>query len=136
MADLPGGLIAQSPLAGSTLERYKLGGFVPLGASGDSTAPVIGNFDPPVGTPLARSQLVTFDVTDETLLVRCVVIVELAGEVYVVHDGDRFCGSFTNYSSRSAISGGFHYSVRPNGGWTHAPRFEVLAFDTGGNEGS
>ncbi len=101
-------------------------------AAGDP--PVIGNFSPAVGTPLARNDTVSFDVTDPTGLLRGEVFVVLGSDVLVVHDGDRFRGRFTNFSSRAAIVDGFRYTVRPNGGWTSAPTFEVHATDTDGNE--
>lgn len=102
----------------------------------ETTPPVIDNFDPPVGTPLARSDSVSFDVTDETALRRVLVLVSLGGSTYCVHDGFSFRDEFTNLSSRSAISGGYRYTVKRNGGWTSPPEFEVLAIDTSGNEAS
>lgn len=100
----------------------------------DVVAPVISNFAPSVGTPLNRSDFVSFDVTDDTGLLRGEVFVRLGDDVFVVHDGEKFRGRFTNFSSRAAITGGFRYTVKPNGGWTQAPIFEVHAVDTSGNE--
>lgn len=100
---------------------------------GDITDPLIDNFDPPVGTPLNRNDAVSFDVTDLNL-VRAEVFVDIGGDVFVVHDGDRFRGNFSNYSTRSVITNGFRFTVRRNGGWIAAPAFEVHAIDSGGNE--
>lgn len=108
------------------------------GVAGGGAAPVIDNFDPPVGTPLARSDSVSFDVTDDTGLLRGEVFVTLGGDTFVVHDGDNFRGQFANLSSRSPIvaglSSGFRYTVRRNGGWIESPTFEVHATDTSGQE--
>lgn len=105
-----------------------------LGTGGETTPPVIDNFSPAVGTPLARSDTVSFDVTDNVALRRALVLVTLAGETYCVHDGFTFRGEFSNLSTRSVIAGGYHYTVKRNGGWIEPPDFEVLAIDTSGNE--
>lgn len=121
-------------------EQAQVGGgtgeFLPVGpgGTGGGSAPVIDNFDPPVGTPLNRDTVVSFDVTDDTGLLRGEVFVTLGGDTFVVHDGDKFRGRFSNFSSRTTIPDGFRYNVRPNGGWTEAPTFEVHAVDTAGQE--
>lgn len=102
--------------------------------AGGGAAPVIDNFAPAVGTPITRDKIISFDVTDDTGLLRAEVFVTLGGDTYVVHDGERFRGSFTNYSSRAVIANGFRYNVKPNGGWTSSPTFEVHAVDTSGQE--
>lgn len=108
---------------------------IPFGAGGGA-APVIDNFSPSVGTPLARSDSVAFDVTDDTGLLRAEVFVTLGGDTFVVHDGDIFRGAFANLSTRSPIAGGFRYNVKRNGGWIESPTFEVHATDTSGQEAS
>ena len=101
----------------------------------DTTSPTISNFNPTVGTPLVRSDSITFDVLDNlSALRRVIVLVTLSGETFCVHDGFSFKGEFTSLSTRSAMSGGYHYSLKRNGGWTSPPTFEVLAVDTSGNE--
>lgn len=107
-----------------------------VSAAAETTPPAINSFVPAVGTPLDRNQSVQFDVTDETSLLRAVVLVTQGDDLLTVHDGERFRGRFTNYSTRQAISGGFRYTVRPNGGWISAPTFEVFAVDTSGNAAS
>lgn len=102
--------------------------------SGDTTDPVIGSFDPAVGTPLERNDPVSFSVTDETALRRVAIFVTHNDQTLVVHDGDSFRGEFSNYSSRAVILNGWRYSVRRNGGWITAATFEVIAIDTSGNE--
>ena len=98
-----------------------------------STPPTIGNFAPPVGTPLTRSASVAFDAVDDLLLRRVVVMVVLGAEVFVAHDGDTFCGAFAG-SDRAVIAGGWRYTIRRNGGWVDPPVFKLLAIDTFGNE--
>jgi hypothetical protein len=105
---------------------------LPRGLATDVSPPVITNFDPPVGTPIQRADPVTFEVTDLNLL-RAEIFVSIAGDVFVVHDGVKFRGNFTQ-SSRSPIPNGFRFVVRRAGGWYAAPTFEVHAVDTGGNE--
>ena len=106
--------------------------FVGAVASSDTTPPTIDNFSPVVGTPLARNDAVSFDITDASGLLRAEVWLVLGADVIVVHDGDKF--RFTNFSSRAAIVNGFRYTVRRNGGWLEPPTFEVHATDTDGNE--
>jgi hypothetical protein len=107
------------------------------GQVADSTPPTIANILPTPGTPIDRSQAITFDVLDNVSAFRRVeVFVALGGDTFVVHDGDTFKGQFTNLSSRTPIAGGYHFSVRKNGGWIQPPSFEVHAVDTAGNEAS
>lgn len=106
-----------------------------LGSSGDVQPPTIGNFVPSVGTPIKRSDAIQFDVLDNlSSLRRAEIFVTLDGETYVVHDGEKFRGQFSNLSTRTPIAGGFRFIVRRNGGWTTPPTFEVHATDTSGNE--
>jgi len=138
MADQNGSLYDLSDVAsGTLLEGLLDGSFYSLGAGGDTTPPTIENFVPAVGTPLSRSDAVQFDVLDNvSLLRRVIVIVTLAGEPCVVHDGFSFRGQFSNLSTRASIAGGFRFIVKRNGGWTTPPTFEVFAIDTSGNEAS
>lgn len=98
--------------------------------------PVLGNILPIVGTPIAKDQAVTFDVTDTGNMRRIIVTVTQSdtGVAEVVHDGDGFRGYYAVLAGRTAIAGGWHYSVRRSGGWTGAPTFRVYAFDVTGNE--
>jgi hypothetical protein len=104
-------------------------------STADTTPPTIQNFDPPVGTPIDRYQTIVFEVTDLNL-VRAEIFVSMGGEVYVVHDGEKFRGNFNHGSQRFAITNGYRFHVRRNGGWITAPTFEVHAVDVGGNEAS
>ncbi len=112
-------------------------GIVSRGSSGgDTTAPTIDDFDPPVGTPLSRSDFVSFTVTDPAPgLLIAAVLVEHKGQSLVVHDGFLFKGEFTNLSSRTPITVGesYRFRVKPNGGWITAPVFSVIAGDAAGN---
>lgn len=136
MADLDGCVVNSiTPFCGNTVRSVGDLCLNTLGAGGDVVSPTIGNFAPAVGTPITRSEIVSFDVIDNlSSLRRAEVFVTLAGETYVVHDGDKFRGQFSNLSSRSAIPGGFRFNVKRNGGWINPPVFEVHATDTSGNE--
>jgi hypothetical protein len=102
-------------------------------AGGGGAAPVIGNFSPSVGTPIGRNESVSFDVTDDTGLLRAEIWVTLGIDTFVVHDGDVFLGAFA-ISTRSTIAGGFRFTVRRNGGWPSSPTFTIHATDTAGQE--
>lgn len=98
-----------------------------------SVGPTIANFLPAPGTPISRSTPVEFDVTDVVLIRRVVVEANLGGATELVHDGDGFSPGYAT-SSRTAISGGFHYLVARQGGWPSAPTIKVIAVDSSGNE--
>lgn len=101
--------------------------------AGDNTVPQVVA-TPASGTPISPSDAVQLDVTDETGLRRVIIMVQISNERYVVHDGDVFCGFFSNLSSRVAIPGGWRYSIKRSGGWSSSPAFYVSAVDQGGNE--
>lgn len=111
--------------------------FVPS-AVDDETPPVIDNYVPALLTEIAKNQSVQFDVTDNTgQFTRIVVACNFAetGIEEVVHDGDEFRGAYKGKSSRSAIAGGFRYTVlRGAGGWIDDPDFRCFAIDRSGNE--
>jgi len=135
MADIDGGVIYAIGFDAGSKHRTIDGGLSKLTEAGsDATPPTIDNFSPAVGTPIERNTPISFDVTDASGLQRVMVLVQLRGDLVCVHDGERFRGNFTNYSSRVSIADGWRYTVRPNGGWTSAPSFELLAYDTDGNE--
>ena len=104
--------------------------------AGSTTPPVITNISPAPGTPIDRDTTIRLDVVDLSGLLRSEITVKMSNEDdrIVVHDGDQFCGRFTNLSSRTSISDGFTYALKPNGGWKGSPNFKVHAVDTSGNE--
>lgn len=105
----------------------------------DTIPPVVGNFSPAPGTPIARTGPISFDVTDESGEFRRIFIVAsfpTTGMTEVVHDGDGFRGFYTASSSRTMIAGGFRYTVLRSGGWPGAPTIQTFVIDRGGNEAS
>lgn len=105
----------------------------------DDTPPVVGNFSPAPGTPIARMAPVSFDVTDDSGELRLIFIVAFfpsTGVTEVVHDGAGFRGFYAASSSRVMIAGGFRYTVLRSGGWLAAPTIQTFALDRAGNEAS
>lgn len=115
-------------------------GSVPLtvaAATGDVLPPVVGNVLPAGGTGIESTQVITFDITDETELAHVAVFASFAdGTAEMIHDGDGFRGKYVGgANTRSAIAGGFSYSVLRIGGWLQAPTIEYLPIDSSGNLG-
>jgi hypothetical protein len=115
-------------------------GSVPLtvaAATGDVTPPIVGNVSPAGGTGIESTQVITFDITDESELAHVAVFASFAdGTAEMIHDGDGFRGKYVGgANTRSAIAGGFSYSVLRIGGWLQAPTIEYLPIDSSGNLG-
>jgi hypothetical protein len=102
----------------------------------DTTAPVVDNFVPALGTPITSHQPIQFDVTDNSGQFRRVIVhaVFADGVTEVVHDGDQFRGYYLTDSSRVLIAGGLRYTALRAGGWPSAPTFNIFAIDASGNE--
>lgn len=103
----------------------------------DTTPPVVSNYSPAPDGILAPTDTISFDVTDETGLFHSLVITvfyPLTYEWEVIHTGTDFAPKFKPGSSRTAITDGFHYSVRRVGGWASSP-LQIFPFvvDAGGN---
>lgn len=118
---------------------------VPMG--NDATIPSLANFAPAEGAVLAKYDPIAFDVTDalfdgsfQTSIHISVYIVatdttEMAwgGEDNV---GQPVWENQYNTSTRSAISGGYHFIIRRRGGWpSGGVRIKVRAVDRAGNVG-
>lgn len=117
-----------------TLHVASFGVIVPVDPV-DVALPVVGDFDPEDGTEIGPGDSISFSVTDDSgAFARIMVIVSMNGIAEVVHDGAAFRGLFQGASSRSAITGGFRYTVGRQGGWEATPTFEVFAIDSSGNE--
>lgn len=102
--------------------------------SGDTTPPLIANLLPVPGSEVARSQALTFDVTDADGFGRVIVSVKQGAFEFMVHDGDDFLQGFAVDSTRLVIAGGWSYSVIPDSGWDIAPTIRIFAVDAVGNE--
>jgi hypothetical protein len=109
----------------------------PVAVEPDTTKPVVSNFSPAAGSTITKATKVSFDVTDNAgVFRRIIVIFSFAGVsvVEIVHDGQTFRGPYTNGSTRTPISTGYHYTLGRIGGWPGSPTIEVYAIDVSGNE--
>jgi hypothetical protein len=103
----------------------------------DTSVPVVGNFNPAPGTPVARTGPISFEVTDDSGDFRRIFVVAYfpaTGVTEVVHDGDGFRGHYAAGSSRTMIAGGFRYTLLRTSGWPGAPTIQTFAIDRAGNE--
>jgi hypothetical protein len=102
----------------------------------DVSPPAIANMNPPAGSTIGRTTKIAFDVTDNDLLRRVLVVASYAatGRAELVHDGTSFRAPFATLSARSGVAGGYHYLVGRSGGWANPPTIEIFAFDVSGNE--
>lgn len=103
--------------------------------AGDVTVPVVSNFSPVSGSTIGRTQAISFDVTDELELANVFVSAYFpdSGSWEVVHDGAQFAPFYASGSTRSAIAGGFHFSLVRSGGWPANVTVRVRPVDGGGN---
>lgn len=105
----------------------------------DESVPVVANFNPAPGTPIARTAPIAFDVTDDSGVFRRIFVVAFfpaTGATEVVHDGDSFRGHYAAGSGRTMIAAGFRYTVLRTGGWPGPPTIQTFAIDRAGNEAS
>ena len=105
------------------------------GGGGETTPPVISNMTPAPGA-LLPGQFIEFDVTDETGLARVLITASFAhlDAPELVHDGSSFTPAYAQASSRSAISGGYHFKVLRKRQWPGGVSLAAYAIDTSGNE--
>lgn len=103
----------------------------------DTTAPVVANFSPAPGSTIARVTAVEFDVTDETglALLDIKVLYSDTGEKEVAFDEDGFSARFSGKSTKTAITGGWHFKLVRAGGWPSPPTIKVRPIDTSLNIG-
>lgn len=84
-------------------------------------APTVDNFDPADESSIAKTASVSFEVHDETGLLRVVVYAtHSTGLVELVHDGSAFQAPYDDASTRSAISDGYGFELARTGGWPAA----------------
>jgi len=101
----------------------------------DSTDPVINNFVPAVGTDIARTDPVQFDVTDETGIAAVFIIARYNdGTSECVWSDNNFQARFLAGSSRVEITDGYRFVIRRTGGWLNTPIIiDISVVDTSGN---
>lgn len=87
---------------------------------------------PAPGSVISPNQIVEFDILDAILTV---VYVQFAGEPIkeVVYNNSVFSAGYLAGSTRTAITGGYHYAVQRNPGWPGQPTFTATAADASGN---
>lgn len=98
--------------------------------------PQVSNVEPTVGTAIARTDPVFFDVTDDSGAFRRIIVTATFadGSSEVVHDGDNFAARYGATSTRDPILNGWRYRVRRTGGWPYGPTIRAYAIDPEGNE--
>lgn len=102
---------AVDPTGGVTTQRAD---YVVIDPDLDKLAPTVGSYSPPVGTPIARSDIITYDVLDDGGVVSTIVVTVNFpdGSSEVVYDGaafsDRYVGLSTKtpYATSAVIQGG------------------------------
>lgn len=100
-------------------------------------SPSITNVQPPTGSGIGPQQVLSFDVIDPVLFRRILICADFGqlGLYEVIHDGESFSQNYGGTgNARSAIVGGFHYTVLRKGGWPASPRIIPFAEDTTGAE--
>lgn len=108
----------------------------PVQQATDHDPPTSSVVSPTVGTELAPTTPVVFDVVDDSGTFRRVIVAlfyPATGITELVHDGDTFLGKFVS-GARVMIANGFRYTVLPIGGWTSAPTIRIFAIDRTGKE--
>lgn len=105
-------------------------------SSADTDPPTIANMAPVPGEIVA-SDVLEFDVEDTDPGLRTVILtIKFASQpsTIVVHDGAEFKYPFTGAANvRTSITDGYHYAIRPSGGWLADFSLDVAAVDRSGN---
>lgn len=100
----------------------------------DTTPPQISALTPADTSDLARNQAVRFNVTDDILLRRVFVFVNMGTTDEVIWNGYAFTAKYAGGSTITETEGGFAFVVLRSGGWVSGPTFTIHPFDTSGNE--
>lgn len=112
-------------------------GAVPFGTSLDDAAPFISNWGPFIGAAIARTGVITFDVTDDFGLASVSIRAVFPTGVIETIFTDSFTELYRRSSARIAITDGYHFVLRRQGGWPkHSVRIDVTALDLAGNLGT
>lgn len=107
-------------------------------ATPDTTLPVVDNFAPAEDTSINPTDSVAFDVTDDSDDFHSIMITVFypdSSTWEVIHTGAQFAPRFGAGSGRVAITNGYRYTVRRQGGWLNTP-FKIYPFavDAAGNQ--
>jgi hypothetical protein len=88
----------------------------------------------PVPLVVLSTTPVVVDVVDGDRRVLVAVRFDELALTELVHDGDAFTVAYEGTSSRSAIAGGYRYSILRNPIWPDDPVVRIFAFSTTGAE--
>lgn len=110
---------------------------MPLAAgASDAVPPEVSNVSPDPALPISRGTVLSFDVTDNVGIAAVWIGATFPriAKREVVHDGDGFGPGYAG-STKTPITGGFHFEIRRVGGWPRgqSPRLSIEAVDTAGN---
>jgi hypothetical protein len=110
----------------------------PSSGGGSGDPPVISNVDPTDGTTIGRNDFVEFDVTDADSLIRAIILMASWSDnspTEVIWDGDDFGPNYGTFSLRTAVTDGYHFKLKRNGGWPSASlTIKPVAIDVTGSE--
>lgn len=100
----------------------------------DTTPPQISALTPADTSEVPKNQAVRFNVTDNVLLRRIFVFVNMGSTDEVIWNGTAFTAKYAGGSTITETEGGFAFVVLRSGGWVSSPTFTIHPFDTSGNE--
>lgn len=96
----------------------------------DGNPPTVAVVSPALGQVIPRNVPWVVDVTDDRSVPGAALYAEFRTSRLseLIWKGDRFTFRYGG-STRTAIAGGYRYSLIRDGGWPSAPTFGVLAWD-------
>lgn len=104
----------------------------------DTDPPIVTIISPAVGSSIARTIPIVFNVTDPGGDFRRIIIVATFASSSlkeVVHDGNTFGPKYVgSINTRTVITDGFQYTILRDGGWPANLVLTPFAIDTAGNE--
>lgn len=131
--------IEQAKTTIETVVWYINGG----GLVDDTIPPVVDNFDPPGGSTIAKTQALSFTVSDqdydpeETVsafsLIMVLVYYPSSGAYEVAFDRDAFAPLYAASSVEEVSISDRSFTLRRSGGWPASPTVRVRVVDKGGN---
>jgi hypothetical protein len=142
MADAPTAVLnaTLAAVGGPAIAPRATVSLVHITVASDGSAPIIEDFDPPLGTGVARNDALSFTLRDPSgdLALRMVFVAFGTRNAYeLAYDGNGFRIPYLG-SSSSPVTGGARYTLRRTGGWPivaakTALRLRVIACDRAGN---
>jgi len=117
------------------IDFQRAGNLASLGGVVDASAPTVDTFSPSAASTIARSDALTFHVTDASTLVSITVSAAQGSDpAEVIYNGAAFVAPYAASSSVNAISGGYNFSVTRTNGWQRSSiTLRIVAVDQAGN---